>query len=299
MPPAAAHSAPPPPDRRARLRAALEFQLECGVDTPIASAPPDRSAPPAAPAARKSAPAPAPAPASSSPPRAAPPPGAKDPGAKDPGAGDLGAAEALATARRLAEGAESLEALRAAIAAFEGLAIKQTATHLVFARGDPDSPVMVVGEAPGADEDRQGLPFVGKAGRLLDAMLAAAGLPPERVYITNVLNWRPPGNRKPTAAETALARPFIRRHIALKQPAAILALGNVSAQTLLETTRGITRLRGAWADLPDPDPADGPRPVLPSFHPAFLLRQPAQKQLAWRDLLAFKTQLRALGALPG
>ena len=151
---------------------------------------------------------------------------------------------------------------------------------------------MLVGEAPGADEDRQGQPFVGVSGQLLDRMLASIGLDREGVYITNMLAWRPPGNRKPTPEETSMCLPFIRRHIELVAPRILVFVGGTSATTLLDTKQGITRMRGRWFDYP-PDGDAGARaiPAMPIFHPAYLLRNPGLKRLAWIDLLAIKARL--------
>jgi len=196
--------------------------------------------------------------------------------------------EAAEEAARLAAGARTLEELVAAIESFEGSPVKATANRTVIFDGNPESRVMLIGEAPGAEEDRQGKPFVGAAGHLLDRMLAAIGLDRDHAYITNVFFWRPPGNRTPTPQEIALCQPFVRRHVELVRPKAILALGGVSAKALFETEQGITRLRGQWKDITF---GEVTVPVLASFHPAYLLRQPAQKRLSWEDLLAFKDRL--------
>jgi len=183
----------------------------------------------------------------------------------------------------------SLDELRAALESFEECALKHTAMSTVFADGTAGAPVMFVGEAPGADEDRQGKPFVGAAGRLLDRMLAHIGLSRgENAYISNILPWRPPGNRKPTPEETALCLPFIRRHIELAGPELLVLLGGTSASSLLGTGQGITRLRGRWQALA----LDGRKiETLPMFHPAYLLRQPRAKAEAWRDLLSLEERL--------
>jgi uracil-DNA glycosylase len=196
------------------------------------------------------------------------------------------------TARARAEAATDLEALRAAMAGFDGCALKRTATQLVFADGVPGSKVMFVGEAPGGDEDRIGRPFVGRAGQLLDRMLGAIGLDRGGVYIANVVPWRPPGNRTPTPQETQACLPFIRRQIDLADPEVLVCLGGSAVQTLLGVQGGITRVRGSWFDY---DRASG-RPIraLAMFHPAYLLRQPAQKRLAWADLRALARALKAL-----
>ncbi len=182
----------------------------------------------------------------------------------------------------------TLADLRAALEAFDGCALKATATRLVFADGNPAAKVMLVGEAPGGDEDRQGLPFVGRAGQLLDLMLAAIGLDRTKVYITNVIAWRPPGNRTPTPAEIQSCLPFVTRHIELINPDVMVCLGNVSVQTLLKTREGITRARGQWFDYPLPGRN---LPALAMLHPAFLLRSPAFKRQAWADLQALRAVL--------
>lgn len=203
---------------------------------------------------------------------------------------DLGGDEAA----RLAAACADLDALEAAVRAFEGCALKRTAISTVFADGARDAPVMAIGEAPGAEEDQQGLPFVGASGRLLDRMIAWIGLARARnFYITNVLFWRPPGNRKPTPVETAACLPFVRRHITLKRPKIIVTLGGTAAQLLLERGEGVMRLRGRWFTYEDPEL--GPIPLLALFHPAYLLRQPQAKALFWRDLLALKDRMAELG----
>lgn len=178
---------------------------------------------------------------------------------------------------------DSLLDLQEALANFEGCALKRTATNLVFADGNQAARIMIIGEAPGRDEDRMGLPFVGEAGKMLDKMLATIGLDRSLVYITNILPWRPPGNRTPTSEETALLWPFLKRHIQLKNPDIILAVGGSSAKLLLDTNQGILKLRGkvVMRDFG----LERALPVLPSLHPAYLLRSPAQKRLAFTDLL--------------
>lgn len=190
-------------------------------------------------------------------------------------------------AQRAAAAATDLAGLQTALAGFEHCDLKRGARNLVFSDGIAGAPVMIIGEAPGRDEDREGRPFVGRAGQLLDRMLAAIdmGRTDERtpVYITNVLPWRPPQNRDPQAEEIAMMRPFLERHIALANPQALVIMGNISAQALLGK-RGITRLRGTWIECLG-------LPALPMFHPAYLLRQPAAKREAWADLLSLKAQL--------
>lgn len=202
----------------------------------------------------------------------------------------VGPDEIQASAREMAQAADDLPALRAALEAFEGCELKATASNLVFADGNPESRVMLIGEAPGRDEDRQGLPFVGVSGQLLDLMLAAIGRDRSSVYITNILFWRPPGNRTPTPAEIAACLPFVERHIALVRPTHLMLLGGLSAKTMMSRSEGITRLRGTWTNLSLPGIAD-PLPALATLHPAYLLRQPAQKRLAWRDFLSFHRAL--------
>lgn len=204
----------------------------------------------------------------------------------------LGTAEASLDARRLAGEATSLKELEDALNRFEGCALKRTATNTVFADGNPRAKIMLVGEAPGADEDRMGKPFVGVSGQLLDKMLAAIGLDRETVYITNIVNWRPPGNRSPSASEIAVCLPFTRRHIELVKPDVLLFVGGVAAKALLETSQGITRLRGRWTDYKSAG-LEKEIPAMAIFHPAFLLRSPAQKKSAWKDLLAVKKYLAA------
>jgi DNA polymerase len=197
-------------------------------------------------------------------------------------------------ARVLSERCGTIEELEAAVQAFEGCALKRTAKHTVFADGVPGAPVMVVGEAPGADEDRLGKPFVGVSGQLLDRMFDAIGMSRQRdLYITNILFWRPPGNRTPTVAEQAMCLAFTRRHIELARPRILVLAGGVSAKVILDTTEGITRLRGKWTSY---RLADGTEiPTLPTFHPAYLLRTPASKRQSWWDLLAIDKKLAELG----
>lgn len=192
-------------------------------------------------------------------------------------------------ARAIAAKADTLDALQAALNAYEGCPLKVTATQLVFARGNPKARVMVVGEAPGREEDIAGAPFVGRSGQLLDRMLAAIGLGPEDAYITNVVFWRPPGNRKPTDGEIAACRPFAERHIALVKPEFLVFAGGIAAQSMLRVNDGITALRGRWGEF---TPEGGaPIPALPLYHPAFLLRRPQEKARAWQDLLSLKARL--------
>lgn len=190
----------------------------------------------------------------------------------------------------------SLEALKGAMEACDDCLLKQTATNLVFADGNPKASLMLVGEAPGRDEDMQGLPFVGRAGRLLNEMLASIGLDRSHVYITNILPWRPPGNRTPTTEEQALYEPFVRRHISLVNPRLLVCLGSIAAKRLLpiDKSQGILKARGHW--LPFTLESGTLIEALPMFHPAYLLRQPTQKRLAWLDLLMIKQKMEHLCA---
>jgi len=190
----------------------------------------------------------------------------------------------------LAMACNNLDQLRAAMEAYDGCALKRTCQKTVFADGNPKAELMIVGEAPGADEDRLGLPFVGASGKLLDAMLAAIGLDRAGVYIANVVPWRPPGNRKPEPSEVELCLPFITRQIELVDPKVLLLLGGAPTSALLARTDSITRLRGHWIDYSSKQ-LSHPIPALPTFHPAYLLRTPAHKKEAWRDLLAVKQRL--------
>jgi DNA polymerase len=195
---------------------------------------------------------------------------------------------AAMAAREAARSAATLDDLRAILDGFTGCALRATATQLVFADGHPQARVMFVGEAPGRDEDIEGVPFVGRSGKLLDLMLAAIGLDRKSVYIANIVPWRPPGNRTPTPQESATCLPFTLRQIELVDPDVLVCLGNPSSQTLLATKEGITKSRGRWFPF-----HTGRRDIraMPTYHPAFLLRSPLQKRLAWRDFLAIKKEL--------
>jgi DNA polymerase len=249
---------------RAADLAALAWQVELGADEAIGEAPVDRFAPAPAPAL------PAAVPAAVAPKAAAEPEGT------------------AALAARCGD----LAALKAAMAGFEGCALRLGARNLVFADGHPGARLMVIGEAPGREEDRAGLPFVGRSGQLLDRMLAAIGLsrragnPDEAAYITNTLPWRPPQNREPSADEVAMLLPFLHRHIELKAPEVLLLVGAAAVRTLLETGDGITRMRGRWLEWRG-------IPVMATFHPAALLRDGIRKREVWTDLLALKVRLDA------
>jgi uracil-DNA glycosylase family 4 len=200
------------------------------------------------------------------------------------------------TSAHLAQECKSLADLKLAVETYDGCALKSFATHTVFADGNPNAKVMVIGEAPGEDEDRQGLPFVGVSGKLLDRMLGSIGLDrATNAYITNVVFWRPPGNRKPTTEEIVLCLPFVQRHIELLDPALLLLVGGPAASTILANPLGITKIRGKWFDYETPG-LSRPVPTMATFHPAYLLRSPQQKRLAWRDLLTVKQKLDTLTA---
>ena len=197
------------------------------------------------------------------------------------------------TTAQMAAACSTLDELRQAVESFDGLPIRQAALHTVFADGTPNAPVMLVGEAPGYEEDMQGLPFVGKSGKLLDRMLASVGLSrADNAYITNVLPWRPLDNRSPSLDEVAVCRPFLMRHIELAAPQILVLLGGVPASAVLESASGITRLRGRWHPLPVPG-REKPVPVMPTFHPSYLLRTPSGKRLAWRDLIEVRKRLES------
>lgn len=196
---------------------------------------------------------------------------------------------ACKNARDICEKASNLEELAAGVERFEGCALKLTANKTVFGDGDEHARIMFVGEAPGADEDRIGKPFVGRSGHLLDKMLAAIGVERSKCYITNILMWRPPGNRTPTGAEVAVCLPFLKRKIELISPDVIVALGAPAANALLDTEDPISRIRGKWLEY-SPKPGVSV-PLLPMFHPAYLLRNPAQKAKTWLDLIKLSKKL--------
>jgi uracil-DNA glycosylase family 4 len=271
------------PDRAA-LESLLDFYVEAGVDCALDEAPHDRFAEaarpaPAAPVVER--PAPRPAALETAPSRRSFAPAA----AASPAA-------AAQDARERARQATSLAELEALLASFEGCALKFSAKNLCFSDGNPEGRVMIVGEAPGADEDRIGKPFVGRAGQLLDRMLKAIGLDRGAVYIANIVPWRPPGNRDPTPQEVAMCKPFLERQIELASPDFLLCVGNASVRELLGVKDGITRIRGRWFPYPLPD-----REIraLATLHPAYLLRSPIQKRLAWRDLRALRRALDGRG----
>jgi len=195
-------------------------------------------------------------------------------------------------AKQLASAATSLGALRASMEAFNGCPLKHRATNLVFADGNPEADIMLVGEAPGREEDMQGAPFVGQSGELLDRILGAIGLDREKVFIANTLPWRPPGNRNPTPAETAVCLPFLIRQVELVAPKIIVTMGGAASKTLLQSDAGILRLRGKWQDI---EVGQHACVAIATLHPSYLLKQPAQKALVWRDMLRLKANFEALG----
>lgn len=281
---------------RDALIALLEFHVAAGIDIALDDAPHDRFA------EALLAPPPRTAPAAARqittreidirppdrPDEIRPPAEPSRPPTPLPRAATLPPDEVAADARLRAATADTLEELEAIVAAFDGCALKATAKRLVFADGRAGSRVMFVGEAPGADEDRTGKPFVGRAGQLLDRMLAAIGLRREDVYIANVVPWRPPGNRTPTPQEIAICLPFLLRQIELAAPEIVVTVGASSTQALTGTRDGIMRIRGRWLDLAS---GDLRARVLPMLHPAYLLRSPIHKRLAWRDLRTLKRAL--------
>src|SRR5437588_2276857 len=274
------------PERAPTLQQLLAFYLEAGVDCALGDEPVDRLAEPdnvpvAAVAPREIA---APRPVREIPAAMAAVPRADIALAPD---------QAISSAREAARTAPTLEALRALLENFDGCALKHTATRLVFADGNPQSRIMFVGEAPGRDEDIEGLPFVGRSGKLLDRMIAAIGLDRSKAYIANVIPWRPPGNRTPTPQETQICLPFIQRQIELVNPDILVTLGNPSTQTLLSTREGIMRTRGRWFDY---DTGTRVIRAMATFHPAYLLRSPSYKRMAWQDLRAIAKALEQAGS---
>ena len=271
----------------------LRFYAEAGVDIALSEAPVDRFALSRAQAAevatareapqrpaepkRESAAPVAPTPASPPERRPAMPPTLAVP-----------SEAAVMAAREAAASAATLDELRQTLASFEGCNLRFTATNLVFADGNPEARVMFVGEAPGMEEDLSGLPFVGRSGKLLDRMIAAIGLDRSSAYIANVVPWRPPGNRDPSPQEKEICRPFIQRQIQLVDPDFLVLLGGSAAKAMLSTNEGILKLRGQWRSY---DTGTRAIPVMATLHPAYLLRQPLQKKLVWRDLLALKEKL--------
>jgi uracil-DNA glycosylase family 4 len=262
------------PDPAPSVQQLLAFYLEAGVDCALTDTPVNRlSDPDMVPAARETA--------TPQPVRTIP--------AAIPAARSAAAPEAaIVSAREAARTAPTLEALRELLEKFDGCALKSTATRLVFADGNPQARIMFVGEAPGREEDIEGLPFVGRSGKLLDRMIAAIGLDRSSAYIANVIPWRPPGNRTPTPQETQICLPFIQRQIELVDPDVLVTLGNPSTQTLLQTREGIMKTRGRWFDY---DTGTRTIRAIATFHPAYLLRSPSYKRMSWQDLRAIAKAL--------
>jgi DNA polymerase len=270
------------PDRAPNLRELLTFYLEAGVDCALMDEPANRLADDQAVAVRDVAqPSARAAPALLAP---------REQTAMPAPRGDVTPAPevAIQSAREAARTAPSLEVLRTLLENFDGCALKSTATRLVFADGNPQARIMFVGEAPGREEDIEGLPFVGRSGKLLDRMISAIGLNRTTAYISNVIPWRPPGNRTPTPQETQVCLPFIQRQIELVNPDVLVTLGNPSTQTLLQTRDGIMRTRGRWVSY---DTGSRKIRALATFHPAYLLRSPSYKRLAWQDLRSIAKEL--------
>ena len=262
------------PEPAPTVQQLLAFYLEAGVDCALTDEPVNRLADPDV----------APAPPKAEPREAAVPRTLMQAPVPAPRADAILAPEvAISSAREAARTAPTLEALRALLENFDGCALKHTATRLVFADGNPQARIMFVGEAPGRDEDIEGLPFVGRSGKLLDRMIAAIGLDRSKAYIANVIPWRPPGNRTPTPQETQICLPFIQRQIELVNPDVLVTLGNPSTQTLLQTREGIMRTRGKWFDY---DTGTRTIRAIATFHPAYLLRSPSYKRMSWLDLRA-------------
>jgi uracil-DNA glycosylase family 4 len=257
----------------------LDWYKAMGVDEAIGDAPVDRFAAASAPAPTERAVRQAPAPATRSP--VSPTPASRTPASPAP----------TSPAPASIEAAKTLDELEALVAQFEGCALKRTAKNTCFSRGSADARIMLIGEAPGRDEDLQGKPFVGRAGKLLDRMLGSIGLDESHIYITNTIYWRPPGNRTPTAQEIESCAPFLSRQIELLSPDVMVLLGGAAAKHILGVTEGIMRLRGKWKIYKAPG---RDIPTLATLHPAFLLRKPQEKRYAWRDLLMLKTRLEDL-----
>ena len=280
---------PNPADAQADLIAILDFQTEAGVDVALDETPHDRFTEADAPEPVRARPAPrraaAPVPPPSPPPQEAPRPA---PRATFGRAASAEPEAAAGDARARARNAASLEELEAILAAFDACPLRFTAKNLVFGDGNPQARVMFLGEAPGADEDRIGKPFMGRSGQLLDKMMAAIGLDRSSAYIANVVPWRPPGNRNPTPQEVATCKPFVERQIELVDPELIVCLGAPATQTLTGTKDGILKTRGRV--FPYALPSREAK-LLATLHPAFLLRQPLQKRLAWRDFRAVRAAL--------
>src|ERR1700682_1513448 len=276
---------PMPPDPAPSIQQLLAFYLEAGVDCALTDEPVNRLSDPdiiPIPGSRETA---------------LPKPVRTIPATVPVARGETTPAPeaAIVSAREAARTAPSLEVLRALLENFDGCALKSTATRLVFADGNPQARIMFVGEAPGREEDIEGLPFVGRSGKLLDRMISAIGLDRSSVYIANVIPWRPPGNRTPTPQETQICLPFVQRQIELVNPDVLVTLGNPSTQTLLSTREGIMKTRGVWFDS---DTGTRVIRALATFHPAYLLRSPSYKRMAWQDLRSIAKALEQAQTSP-
>lgn len=266
----------------------LRWYIEAGVDEAIGGQPVDRFA---LSTARAAEPPRATNPASGPGSRPAP---TRPPVTASPSPALRQSAAPVSQSAQLAQACTTIEDLKKAVEAYDGCALKRTCQRTVFSDGNPKARIMLVGEAPGREEDEQGLPFVGPSGKLLDRMLASIGLDRDKVYITNVIYWRPPGNRKPEPSEVDQCLPFMQRQIELIDPAVMMFLGGAAAAALLGKAEGVTKLRGKWHDYA----ASGlqrPLPSLPTYHPAYLLRTPIHKREAWRDMITLQKRLRELG----
>jgi len=275
------------------VREILEWHVAAGVDETIGDAPVDRFADPT------------PAPALTPPPptqskalaeAVARPP--SPPPAPPPTALPANGEESVRTAVELARAASTVDELRTALEGFDDCALKKTATNLVFVDGAADARLMFIGEGPGAEEDRQGLPFVGPSGRLLDKMMASIGIDRTQALISNTVFWRPPGNRTPTPQETAVCLPFVERLVELVDPDILVTLGGPAAKAMLGETQGVGRLRGRWFTY-ETARMSHPIDATAMFHPAYLLRSPAQKRQAWRDLIGIKKRLAGQSSTDG
>lgn len=281
------------PTSREALAALLEWHALAGVDTILLDEPRDRFAETLAMARSRAEPAPTPK------------IDALSPLAEAPQQADFRLQVAvpndvaIADARELARTAATMDELRSALAGFTGCNLRLTAKAIVFGDGDPNADLMLIGEAPGRDEDIAGIPFVGRSGQLLNRMLGAIGVARESVWVTNTVPWRPPGNRTPTPAETEICLPFVARQIELVRPKIIVCFGSPATKAILRSEEGILRLRGRWLTYTYGLDPDRSVPTIPMLHPAYLLRQAAQKKFAWRDLLALRTKLDALRPADG
>ena len=271
-----------------QTRALLDWHIAMEIDETIADHPVDNFAPPEPTTTE------VPAALHEMAPPQLPPPAVAAPGTVLPTAPLPSGEASVQTATEVAAAAKTFDDLQTALADFDGCALKKTATSMVFADGNPNGRILFIGEAPGAEEDRQGKPFVGPSGRLLHKMLASINLDRSQVLISNTVFWRPPGNRTPTTSEVATCLPFVQRMVELMMPEVIVPLGGPAAKSLLEQTTGIGKLRGRWFTYATAN-LSTPVAATPLFHPAYLLRTPAQKRATWRDLLMIRQHLDLAG----